>query len=108
MNASSEDTKVQVYGSGCPSCKKLFELANRAVEELGVKAEMEYVTDIVKILELGVMQSPVLVINGKPVLTGSTNDIDRVKELILGGKGGSESGAANGGCKKCSCKGGCR
>jgi small redox-active disulfide protein 2 len=74
--------QIKVLGSGCPTCKKLFELTKKAVEELDLKIEVEYITDIQKIVEMGVMQSPVLAINGKPVMTSSTSDIERIKNLI--------------------------
>ena len=74
--------KIQVLGSGCPTCKKLFELTKQAVQELGVKTEVEYITDIQKIVEMGVMSSPVLAINGKPILTGFVPDIEKIKETI--------------------------
>ena len=75
--------KIQVLGSGCRSCKKLFELTKQAVVEMGIDAEVEYITDIQKIIEIGVMQSPVLAINGKPVMAGLVSDIDKIKELIV-------------------------
>jgi len=74
--------KIQVLGSGCPSCKKLFELTKKAVEELELKTEVEYITDIQKIIEMGVMSSPVLAINGKPILAGFVPDIEKIKEAI--------------------------
>jgi len=74
--------KIQVLGSGCPSCKKLFELTKKAAEELKLKTEVEYITDIQKIVEMGVMSSPVLAINGKPILTGFVPDIEKIKEAI--------------------------
>ena len=74
--------KIQVLGSGCPTCKKLFELTKQAVEELGLKTEVEYITDIQKIVEMGVMSSPVLSINSKPVLTGFSPDIEKIKDTI--------------------------
>jgi len=74
--------KIQVLGSGCPTCKKLFELTKKAVEELELKTEVEYITDIQKIIEMGVMSSPVLAINGKPALAGSLPDIEKIKEVI--------------------------
>lgn len=74
--------KIQVLGSGCPTCKSLYELTKKAVLEMGIKDEVEYITDITKIIELGVMSSPVLAINGKAVITGSTNDIGKIKDLI--------------------------
>jgi len=74
--------KIQVLGSGCPTCKKLFELTKKAVEELDLKTEVEYITDIQKIVEMGVMSSPVLAVNGKPILTGFVPDIEKIKEAI--------------------------
>ena len=41
---------IQVLGSGCPTCKKLFELTQQATKELGLKTEVEYITDIQKIV----------------------------------------------------------
>lgn len=77
--------QIQVLGSGCQSCKSLYELTKQAVTEMGINTEVEYITDITKIIELGIMTSPVLVVNGKPVMTGSTRDIERIKENISAG-----------------------
>ena len=74
--------QIQVLGSGCPTCKKLFELTKQAVQEMGLKTEVEYITDIQKIVEMGVMQSPVLVINGKAVIAGYLPDVQKIKETI--------------------------
>jgi len=74
--------KIQVLGSGCPTCKKLFELTKQAVEELGLKIEVGYITDIQRIVEMGVMSSPVLAIDGKPAITGFLPDIEKIKDTI--------------------------
>ena len=76
-------TSIQVLGSGCPTCKKLFELTQKVVTELGLKTEVEYVTDIQKIIELGVMSSPVLTINNKVALVGQLPTSEKIKELII-------------------------
>ncbi len=73
---------IQVLGSGCATCKKLWERTKAAVTELGLETEIEYVTDIQKIVEMGVMSTPVLAINGKPVLTGMLPDVSKIKEII--------------------------
>ena len=74
--------QIQVLGSGCPTCKKLFELTKKAVAELKLKTEVEYITDIQKIIEMGVMSSPVLAVNGKPILAGFVPDIEKIKKII--------------------------
>lgn len=96
--------QIQVLGSGCPTCKKLFELTKKAVQELDLKIEVEYINDIQKIVEMGVMQSPVLAINGNPVMTGSVSDIEKIKKII--NDCGDDSNIAE---KKsgCSCGGKC-
>ncbi len=78
--------KIQVLGSGCPTCKKLYELTQQAVEEIGLKEEVEYLTGqegIQKIMEMGVMSSPVLVIDNKVVMTGSVDDVEKIKNLLI-------------------------
>lgn len=76
---------IQVLGSGCPTCKKLHELTVQAVEDLGWNENVEYLTGnqgIQKIIEMGAMSSPVLAIDGKPVMVGFTPDIEKVKSLL--------------------------
>jgi len=74
--------KIQVLGSGCPTCKKLYELTQQAVKELNLKEEVEYITDVSKIVEMGVMSSPVLAVDGKSVMTGFVPDVEKIKSLI--------------------------
>jgi small redox-active disulfide protein 2 len=74
--------QIQVLGSGCPTCKKLFKLTKQAVDELGLKTEVEYITDIQKIMEMGVMSSPILAIDGKAVLVGQVPNLEKIKEII--------------------------
>jgi small redox-active disulfide protein 2 len=74
--------QIQVLGSGCPTCKKLFELTKQAIEELDLKTEVEYITDIQKIVEMGVMSSPVLAIDGKPAIAGFLPDVEKIKDTI--------------------------
>lgn len=74
--------KIQVLGSGCPTCKKLFELTKEAVKQLNLKDEVDYITDISKIIEMGVMSSPVLAIDGKAAMVGFVPDIEKIKKLL--------------------------
>ena len=74
--------KIQVLGSGCPTCKRLYELTLQAVKELNLNEEVEYITDISKIIEMGVMSSPVLAVDGKPVMVGFTPDVEKIKKIL--------------------------
>jgi len=92
---------IQVIGIGCPTCKKLFEITKQAVKELNLSEEVEYSTDVSKIVEMGVMQSPVLAVNGRPVMVGFTPDIEKIKQAISLGL--IKSNPVGG----CSCGGNC-
>ena len=116
----SNITSIKVLGSGCPSCKKLFELTKQAAQELKVEAEVEYITDIEKIISLGIMTSPVLAINEKVVIAGQVPNLEKIKETIkanIGDQGSccSDKNACDIECKPkkddedshCSCGGNC-
>ncbi len=74
--------KIQVLGADCPTCKRLYKRTTQAVEELQLRIVIEYITDIQKIIEMGVLQTPVLAINGRPVLTGFLPDVNLIKGTI--------------------------
>jgi small redox-active disulfide protein 2 len=74
--------QIQVLGSGCPTCKKLFEQTKQAVSELKLDIEVEYSNDIQKIIELGAMSSPVLVINNKIALAGRVPGVEKIKTIL--------------------------
>jgi small redox-active disulfide protein 2 len=79
---NNKPVKIQVLGSGCPSCKRLHETVKEAVAEMNLGSEVEYVTDIQKIIDMGVMQSPVLVVDGKPIMAGSVPNKEKIVELL--------------------------
>lgn len=73
--------KISVLGSGCATCKKLHESVVKVVKDENIDAEVEYSDDVTRIVELGLMHSPVLVVDGKPVELKSNSEKD-VKEAI--------------------------
>ncbi len=76
--------KIEVLGPGCPKCQSTEQVVRKAVEELGVQADVVKVTDINAIIEKGVMWTPALVIDGKLALQGKIPTLDQVKKLIKG------------------------
>jgi len=71
--------KIQVVGSGCKSCKTLLENTQNAVKTMGLDAQIEYVTDVMKIMQTGVLRTPGLIVDGKIVLSGK---VPKEKEII--------------------------
>ena len=65
-------------GTGCPKCKQLEANAREAVTAKGVEAEIEKVTDIDQIMEMGVMMTPALVIDGEVRSVGKVLTVDQI------------------------------
>jgi len=61
---------IKILGSGCENCKRLAWLAERAVEYLGVEAQVVKVTDYAEMMQYNIMSTPGLVINEKLVSAG--------------------------------------
>lgn len=50
--------QVKVLGSGCKKCRMLNENAQAAIAELELDAELEYITDMDRIMGFGAMSLP--------------------------------------------------
>ena len=80
--------KIQILGPGCPKCKKAFENAEQAIEELGGGVELEKIDDLKAIMGFGVMVTPAVAIDGEIKTSGRLPSVDDFKRMI-GEKGGS-------------------
>lgn len=73
---------IKVLGSGCKSCHALLVAAKEAVKNMGLGIEVEYVTDMEKIMAYGVMSMPALVVNEKVVSVGKVLKAADVERLL--------------------------
>jgi small redox-active disulfide protein 2 len=78
--------KIQILGTGCPKCKALEQHAREAVAELALEAEIDKVTDIEAIMEMGVMMTPALAIDGEVKSVGKVLTKDQIVVYLKGGK----------------------
>lgn len=77
-------TKIEVYGTGCTKCKKLERLAQQAVLELGLNAEVIKIENIKEIMEKGILMTPALYIDGEPKALGRVPSVEEIKEMLTG------------------------
>ena len=63
-------TSIKILGPGCANCVNLEKQARQAVEQLGLDATIEKVTDYAEIAAMGVVSTPGIVIDGKVVHAG--------------------------------------
>lgn len=73
---------IKVLGSGCKNCHALLENTKEALKSMGLNVEAEYVTDMQKIMEYGVMSMPALVVNDKVVSMGKVLKAADLEKLL--------------------------
>ena len=73
---------IKVLGAGCKSCHEQYENAKAAVQALGLKVEVEYITDMEKVMECGVMSMPAIVVNDQVVSMGKVLKAADVEKLL--------------------------
>ena len=74
--------QIKVVATGCRKCKALLAATEEAVQSTGVQADIEYVTDMMKIAETGLLSTPGLIIDNKIVSSGKVLEAQAVAELI--------------------------
>ena len=75
--------KIQVLGTGCPSCRRLAQMAEEAAQELTLDFELEKVTEIDRIIAFGVVATPALVVDGEVKFSGMVPSIDELKKALI-------------------------
>lgn len=73
---------IKVLGAGCKSCHEQFENAKAAVKNMGLSVEVEYITDMEKVMNYGVMSMPAIAINEKVVSAGKVLKATDVEKLL--------------------------
>jgi len=74
--------KIEVLGTGCAKCGKLYEAAREAVRQSGVEAEVVKVEDLTRIMKYRVMATPALVVDGQVRFAGRVAAVAEILELL--------------------------
>ena len=73
---------IKILGTGCAKCKTTYDNVMKALQELGMEAQVEKVEDIMKIMEYNVLTTPVLMIDEEMKVKGRVADVNETKELL--------------------------
>ena len=73
---------IKVLGGGCCKCENLLEAVKEAVAEKGINAEIEYITDMARIMEYGIMSTPALMVDDRIVSMGRVLKAKDVLKLL--------------------------
>jgi small redox-active disulfide protein 2 len=73
---------VKVLGPGCKNCQNLERVTREAIDDLGLEATVEKVTDYPTIVGYGVMSTPALVVDERLVSSGRVPTAAEVRDLL--------------------------
>jgi small redox-active disulfide protein 2 len=79
---AGEVTSIKVLGSGCKFCRELLENAQCAVKDMNLDVEVEYITDMEKVMTYGVMSMPALVVNEKIAAMGKVLKQREIEDIL--------------------------
>ncbi len=74
--------KISIIGSGCPTCEALYNKVKKLKEEGKIDAEIEHIKDVNELINRGIMGSPALLIDDKPVHVGMPESDEKLLEII--------------------------
>jgi len=75
--------KIQIAGPGCPNCQNTERNVIDACAALELAAEISHMTNIADILDLGVMRTPAVVIDGEVVISGRVPTVSELKDMLV-------------------------
>jgi len=75
---------IKILGSGCANCDNLEAATRQAVDDLGIDATFDHITDPGEIASWGVMRTPALVVDDQVVISGRVPTAQSVKDLLAG------------------------
>jgi len=74
--------KIQVLGTGCAKCRTLAENARKAVDEMGIDAEVEKIEDIKEIMKFKILMTPGIALDGEVKAAGRVLSVEDIKKLL--------------------------
>jgi len=77
---------IQILGTGCPKCRQLESNAREALAGMTLEATVEKVTDLEQIMNMGVMITPALAVDGVIKSAGKVLTTSEIARILEGGK----------------------
>ena len=74
--------EIKVLGPGCAKCKQAEKIVREAVAESNVDADVEKVTDVMKIAGYGVFGTPAVIVDGDVKCVGKIPEKEDVKSWL--------------------------
>ena len=73
---------ILVLGPGCPKCTEAEKIVKTTLQEAGIEASVEKISDFQKIAQMGVFSTPAVVIDGEIKCVGKVPSKSEVLDWI--------------------------
>ncbi|HWQ68182.1 MAG TPA: thioredoxin family protein [Methanospirillum sp.] len=77
--------KIEVLGSGCTKCKRMYDNVAEAVKKAGLQAEVVKVEELNEIVTRGVLMTPALFVDGEERVAGRVPTVSELIEILKEG-----------------------
>jgi small redox-active disulfide protein 2 len=75
--------RIEVLGPGCARCKETFRVVQHVVEEEKIDADVVKDESIERMMALGLMATPGVVVDGKIVVSGRIPKAEELRQLLV-------------------------
>lgn len=72
---------IKILGTGCSTCKALFNTVEHCIQEMGIQATVFKEEDLLKIMEYNILSLPAMVVDDKVVAVGNLTSKE-VKQIL--------------------------
>ncbi|MDD1723994.1 MAG: thioredoxin family protein [Methanospirillum sp.] len=76
--------KLEILGTGCTKCKRMYDNVTEAVKKAGLQTEVVKVEELNEIVSRGVLMTPSLFKDGEEVVAGRVPTVNEIIEILQG------------------------
>ena len=77
--------KIEVLGPGCVRCKETYRVVQHVVEVDHMEAGVEKVESVERMVELGLLATPGVAVDGRVVFSGRIPKVEEIRKLLAEG-----------------------
>ncbi len=74
--------KIEILGPGCARCKETYRVVQQVVETEHLEVDVEKVESMERMIELGLLATPGVAVDGKVVFSGRIPKSDEIRKLL--------------------------
>lgn len=73
---------IEILGPGCPRCHEAQRVVQGVVDEAKLQCQVKKETSLERMIQLGVLSTPAVIVDGKVVLSGRIPKPDELRRLL--------------------------